>query len=275
MFPNTNFIKSNFAILLLLVVCIVALSGYECITSENIEAVMSLLALGICIAFTFAKSIYNCCTENNVAKSIGFFLLICGFVLGYLQLLHFALFIVSLACVVFFCGIKAMLACVLPFAIWIIGVFNYSHIHIMVSYPMRVLETIISEGILSLIGYDVFALSTSIYVNGKEIVITTACSGIEHLWTLFLLAWISCIVMFKKLYMRAIYFLCIIPLFIVCNAYRVVLSVVGMKFWGEKVLEGNAHFALGLFAIISTMVLFVIVGLLLRKLENGENTNDA
>ena len=48
-----------------------------------------------------------------------------------------------------------------------------------------------------------------------------------------------------------------------------------MKNRGEKVLEGNAHFALGLFAIISTMVLFVIVGLLLRKLENGENTNDA
>ena len=91
MFPNTNFIKSNFAILLLLVVCIVTLSGYECITSGNIEAVMSLWALGVCIAFTFAKSIYNCCTENNVAKSIGFFLLICGFVLGYLQLLHFAL----------------------------------------------------------------------------------------------------------------------------------------------------------------------------------------
>ena len=64
MFPNTNFIKSNFAILLLLVVCIVALSRYECITSENIEAAMSLLALGICIAFTFAKSIYNNAGRN-------------------------------------------------------------------------------------------------------------------------------------------------------------------------------------------------------------------
>ena len=267
MLENIDYKKGNFAILLLFIVCFAIWSGYLCLSSSDVQAVFSLWALGGCIAFTILKNVGNL-HASNVEKFFGFALLLAGCVAGYFQLLHFALFFVSVACVLFFSGTKASLICALPLAIWILGVPNYAYVHIIVSYPMRVLETIIAKGILTFLSFDTTSQGTSLYVENKQIIITTACSGVEHLWTLFLLAWLSAIMMFKQYFLRVIYFLCIIPIFIFCNATRVVLSVVGMKFWGDKILEGDAHFALGLFAIIFTMTLFMGFGLLLRKIED-------
>lgn len=266
-------IKSNagyYAILLLFIAVIALMSCYACFLSSEIETTLSMWALGVCATFTFLSNIREYLAEKSMGKIAGFFLVLCGFIAGYFQLLHLSLFILSLACVLFYCGLKTMLICAFPFAVWILAVPNYSYVHMAVSYPMRILETIISDSILTMLGYDVSLQGTSIFVNGKQIVITTACSGVEHLWTLLVLAWFSTIVMFKKFFMRAIYFLCIIPIFIFCNALRVVISVVGMKFWGDKILEGNAHLGLGMFAIIATMILFVVVGLLLQKLDEGD-----
>ena len=267
MFKTIDYNKGNFAILLLFVASIAVWSGYLCLSSSDIQAVFSLWALGGCVAFTALKNVGNL-HASNLEKFFAFLLLIAGGFAGYFQLLHFALFFVSVAYVLFFCGIKPTFICVLPLAIWILGVPNYSNVHITVSYPMRVLETIIAKGILMLLSFDTTSQGTSLYVENKQIIITTACSGVEHLWTLFLLAWLSAMVMFKQYFLRAIYFLCIIPIFIFCNATRVVLSVVGMKLYGDKILEGDAHFALGLFAIIFTMILFVGFGLFLRKIED-------
>ena len=251
---------------LIFVISVIAITslGYSIAVLKD-ETALSMWALGLVLLFSFVGKIPESINKNQ--RYAGVEMLVVATIFAYYKFPYVAIFEASIAFVLFFFGIKVASYLLAPFFIWLWVIPHYASIHLSISYPMRILETKIVDLILSLLNYDASVVGTSIFVAGKEIIITTACSGIEHLWTLILLAWIASITMFKGCFVRAIFFACIVPIFVFCNALRVVITIVSMSVWGDGVLVGTPHFLYGIGTIVATMFAYILLGVFLKKID--------
>jgi hypothetical protein len=178
-------------------------------------------ALGAVLVLCNFKDILNSIRRKQVQEVFAYIVLAISAVMAYFQCRNVAILLISIAMALFFGGFRVALLTITPFVIWAFVIPNYAQIHLLVSYPMRMLETKIVDILLCCTSIDISVAGTSIFVAGKEIIITTACSGIEHIWTLILLGWIASTMFFQDKFIKALYFALIVPLFIFFNAVRV------------------------------------------------------
>ncbi len=253
----------------MLLVLVVGVALYSLIFTWKVlgdDSAFSLWALGFVLIWTNFKDIMTSIRRKPIQEVWAFTILFLSALVAYFQYNNIAILLVCIATALFFGGFKVVLFTLVPFIIWIFAIPNYAQIHLLVSYPMRILETKIVDVILSYTGYDISVAGTSIFVDGKEIIITTACSGIEHIWTLILLGWIASTIFFQDKLVKGLYFALIVPLFIFFNSVRVVLTIVCMHNWGDSFLTGTPHFIFGISTIIATMLVYVGIGIFFNKI---------
>ena len=178
---------------------------------------------------------------GSLSSAFAFSLLICAFVL-------------------YFSGRNTALHSIVP-TLWCCVFMPYhEEFMLLLSYPLRLSATVLSAWILKLSGIGVIYSGTSLNLQGLNIAITDACSGINQLDAFILIAFISVEILHRKLLWKALHFAFIIPAIIAGNGLRIVLTVLLYKMWGEAVLANSWHTALGYVQIVFALIFFLIIG---------------
>ena len=151
---------------------------------------------------------------------------------------------------------------------------NFTSIMLYGSYPLRMMSTICSAGLMGLFDSRVVFDQTMIYIEDYNIAITDACSGIQQLEAMLLVAYLvirreKCTIAWKILH-----YLFIFPAVIIANAIRIIVTIILFYAFGEAVFNDTPHIALGFFQVILVLALFIVSGWLLPERKNGSEKTD-
>ena len=195
-----------------------------------------------------------------------------------------AWFFLSLGAVSFFCGVRAMLFGAVPlFGCFLVVPFR-EQIVLYLSYPFRMVSTVLSVGFLQMCGMKIENDMTTIRIEGLDIAITDACSGIQQLEAMILVAFWLAMAWRRPFFWKCVHYAFVIPSIILANAIRIILTIVLYKAGFEAVLNNTWHAGLGYAQVAITVALFFLVGCLLPetggevhsgKKEDGKSGKDA
>ncbi len=179
-----------------------------------------------------------------------------------------AWFLLSLGTLSLFCGLKPMLYGFVPLLVCFLAVPFREQIVLYLSYPFRMVSTVLSVGFLQMFGMKIENDMTTICIEGLDIAITDACSGIQQFEVMILVAFWLTMAWKRPFFWRCIHYAFLIPSIIVSNAVRIILTIVLFKAGFDAVLNNTWHEGLGYVQVILTVAFFFLVGCLLP--ENGE-----
>lgn len=181
-----------------------------------------------------------------------------------------AWFLFSLGAVCLFCGFRAMCLGIVP----LLGCFLVTpfreQIVLYLSYPFRMVSTVLSVGFLKMFGMKIANDMTTIHIEGLDLAITDACSGIQQFEAMILVAFWLVMMRPRNFVWRCIHYAFLIPAIILANAVRIVLTIVLYKAGVEAVLNNAWHEGLGYAQIVLAVALFFLVGCLLPEIERPE-----
>ena len=178
-----------------------------------------------------------------------------------------AFFLLALGAVTLFCGVQAMLWGAVPlFGCFLVVPFR-EPIVLYLSYPFRMVSTVLSVGFLQMFGMKIENDMTTIRIEGLDIAITDACSGIQQFEAMILVAFWLVMVWRRPFIWRCVHYAFLVPSIILANAVRIILTIVLFKVGFAAVLNNTWHEGLGYAQVVLAVALFFLVGCLLPESE--------
>ena len=146
-------------------------------------------------------------------------------------------------------------------------------ITLFLSYPLRLLSTGLSVGLLQLFGVDIHARLTTISVGQTQIAITDACSGVSQLGVLLFFAYLLALRLPERQWgQKLVWGAFILPIVVVANTVRLLLTI-GLFFRiGERSFANDIHVGLGYFFVLLSLALLWWSGKLLFPVSPGEKS---
>ena len=176
-----------------------------------------------------------------------------------------AWFFLSLGAVCFFCGVRAMLLALVPLFISFLAVPFREQIVLYLSYPFRMVSTVLSVGFLQIFGMEIHNDMTTIRIEGLDIAITDACSGIQQFEAMILVAFWLVFAWPRTFFWRCAHYLFLIPSIILANSIRIDATILLYKLIGDTALNNTWHIGLGYAQVAVAVFLFFLVGCLLPE----------
>ncbi len=127
--------------------------------------------------------------------------------------------------------------------------------------PLQFLASILSEHLLSALGYSVLREGNILHLPGQTLNVVEACSGLRSLLSLSFLAQAYAYLFDRSAWMRLALGIAIIPIAVVANACRIGLSAM--------VAQVDPEWAHGLYHAITGWAVFIISFLLLLILHRA------
>ena len=178
-----------------------------------------------------------------------------------------AFLFLTLGAVSLFCGVPAMLYAAVPLLGCFLAVPFREPIVLYMSYPFRMVSTVLSVGFLQMFGMSIENDMTTIRIEGLDIAITDACSGIQQFEAMILVAFWLVMVWRRPFVWRCVHYIFLIPSIILANAVRIILTIVLYKAGFVAVLNNSWHEGLGYMQVVLAVALFFLVGCLLPETE--------
>lgn len=164
-------------------------------------------------------------------------------------------------------GVYMMLRLSLPVMILVLVVPSAGFLYLLLSLPLSRVCTILTVGILRLLGVECSFDQAIIYVGEERIAVTAACSGIELLEAMLLLGWLIVHFEQKTLRGRLPHFLSLLPAIVLANTLRLVTVILLSFSIGERAYEDPLHTIFGYGVVILTVLLMLGTGKIIRKWE--------
>ena len=178
-----------------------------------------------------------------------------------------AFLIIIIALILYFNGTKMAISSILP-TLWCCVIMPYhEELMLLFSFPLRLSATVLSGGILNILGSPVVQSGTSLTLPGLNIAITDACSGINQMDAFILIAFIAVQMLHKNTGWKILHFAFIMPALIIGNSLRIVITVLLYKVLGKTVLENTWHVTLGYSQIIFALLIFLAIGFLFNSIQ--------
>lgn len=179
---------------------------------------------------------------------------------GFLKTLPALLFFLAAFC--YWGGLRNTLIFLLPALVCTMILPNRETLALMLSYPLRLLSTILSAGTLRLCGFAIEYHLTSIRLPDSGIAITDACSGIEQLEILLLLGYLLVKMQHTGKIWAFLHYLFILPAVIVVNSFRIIVTILLFHFHGQVAFSDPVHITLGCLLVIAVILLLWFLGYL-------------
>lgn len=185
---------------------------------------------------------------------------------GFANSLPALLFFAALFC--FWSGVRSALVFLLPTLICTMIIPNRDVLALLLSYPLRLLSTIISVEILQIFGLDIEYHLTSIRLPAAAgIAITDACSGIEQLEILLLLGYLLVKIQHQDKRWAFLHYLFILPAVVLVNSARIAVTIMLFYCCGRLAFADSVHFTLGCLLVIAVILLLWSIGSLFPDTE--------
>jgi exosortase D (VPLPA-CTERM-specific) len=134
-----------------------------------------------------------------------------------------------------------------------------------VAFPLKIFVTKVSVLILKMIGIVVMREGNIIMFPALTLEVADACSGIRSLISLLALAVAFAFFLRISPWKRWILICAAVPIAIITNAVRVIVTGILAQYWGAKAAEGFFHEFAGMVVFAVAMVMLVSLGTLLGR----------
>jgi exosortase len=135
------------------------------------------------------------------------------------------------------------------------------------AFPLKLFVTKVSVGFLKTIGIVVLREGNIIMFPATTLEVADACSGIRSLVSLLALGVAYAFFSQTSNAKRWIIIASAVPIAIITNALRVIVTGILAQYWGAKAAEGFFHEFAGLAVFALAMILLVAVGAFLRRFD--------
>lgn len=136
-----------------------------------------------------------------------------------------------------------------------------------VTFPLQLFVTELSAQSLKAIGIPLLKEGNIIYLSSTVLEVADACSGIRSLIALLAIGVIVAFYVHKNSVARSVLVFFCIPIAILANAIRVIMSGVLANLYGSQVVEGFLHSFAGMVTFLIAMVFLVVVSFMLKLVE--------
>ena len=186
-----------------------------------------------------------------------------------------AITLFAIACMLFFHGWKAALWMSPAFIIFCLFVPMREQFILMISYPLRLISTALSVWVLKLLQIDInYHLTTITLKDAAQIVITDACSGIQQLEAMLLIGYLIIHLQPKPFVWSLCHYLFLLPIIILSNSVRIILTILLYKVIGPAVLDNTWHTTLGYCLVFACSILIWYAGLLFPAESSATSTTE-
>ncbi len=138
-------------------------------------------------------------------------------------------------------------------------------IYYATTFPMQALATKITVKTLNIMGMSALQQGNIIHIKGYSLEVAEACSGIRSLVSLLALGAIFAYVSQKRFTAQIILFLSTIPIAVIANVVRVLVTSVMVATVTDQVTEEPLHSIMGMSVFVVAFVLLAILGVILKK----------
>jgi len=160
--------------------------------------------------------------------------------------------------VIFFMGWQMFRALLFPLLFLILMVPIPAIILNQITFPLQILASKLSAGLLPLLGVPVLREGNVIILPAMPLEVAEACSGIRSLLSLLTLAIMYGYLLEKKIGIRVLLAIAAVPIAVAANGLRIVGTGLLVQYWDPDKAEGFFHIFSGwLIFVVSLLMLFV------------------
>ena len=159
---------------------------------------------------------------------------------------------------IFFTGWQMFRALLFPLLFLILMVPIPAIILNQITFPLQILASKLSAGLLPLLGVPVLREGNVIILPAMPLEVAEACSGIRSLLSLLTLAIMYGYLLEKKIGIRVLLAIAAVPIAVAANGLRIVGTGLLVQYWDPDKAEGFFHVFSGwLIFVVSLLMLFV------------------
>jgi exosortase len=138
-------------------------------------------------------------------------------------------------------------------------------IYFALTFPMQLLASKITAGVLGSIGMDVFRQGNILHLpDGSSLEVAESCSGMRSLMSLLALGALFAYMTQKRLAGKVILFISTVPIAVIANVFRVFITALLATTVSAEVTTEPIHSLMGLSVFVVSFVLMLIVGAILK-----------
>lgn len=138
-------------------------------------------------------------------------------------------------------------------------------IYYAATFPMQALATKVAVGALNALGMNAIRQGNIIHITGHTLEVAEACSGIRSLVSLLALGAIYAYTSQKRFIAQALLFLSTIPIAVIGNVFRVLVTSIAVAAVTDQVTEEPLHSIMGLIVFVVAFILLFVFGAILRR----------
>jgi exosortase len=139
-------------------------------------------------------------------------------------------------------------------------------IYFAATFPMQLLASKVTAGVLNTIGMGVVRQGNIIHIQGYSLEVAEACSGMRSVMSLLALGALYAHLTQRRLSAKTILFLSTIPIAVVANVVRVLITSLLAYTVTTAVTDEPLHSLLGLMLFVVAFIQMFIVGAILRRI---------
>jgi exosortase D (VPLPA-CTERM-specific) len=148
-----------------------------------------------------------------------------------------------------------------------LGMFPPPHIIMAnLTLKLQLMASKLGASLIKMLGVPVFLEGNVIHLEYTKLQVVEACSGLNSLISLMVLSLLLAYFYKDHLLKRAVLFLSSIPLAIVLNGSRIMITAVLYKYFGPKVADGFFHSFSGIVIFIVSIPILLLIMNVLQKL---------
>jgi exosortase len=171
--------------------------------------------------------------------------------------------------VLFLAGWEILRAVLFPLAFLLVAIPMPVLIQNQITFPLQLLASRFASRVLELLATPVVREGNVLYLSRSALEVAEACSGIRFLTALIGLALVFGYLAGSAMWIRAVLVMSMVPLAVVSNGLRVVVTGLMSQAYGQQWTEGARHEALGLLVFLVPLLFLAGAQSLLSRLSRG------
>ena len=197
---------------------------------------------------------------------LGLFLFYAGELSAIYTVIQYAFLIALFGVVLSLMGTKAFKVILVPMLILVFMVPLPNFLFNNLSSQLQLISSEIGVAVIRLFDISVFLEGNVIDLGVYKLQVVEACSGLNYLFPLMTLAFISAYFFTGAFWKKAIIFLSSIPITILMNSFRIGVIGVMVEYWGIEMAEGFLHDFEGWAVFMSCIAILIAEMWILAKI---------
>jgi exosortase len=207
----------------------------------------------------------------------GLSLLILGQLGAEIFLSRFSLLIVLTGLTILFCGWIFFRAILFPLAFLVMMIPIPAIVFNQITFPLQILASKVASTILPWLGVPLLREGNVILLPAMSLEVADACSGIRSLMSLATLAVIYGYLMDRRISVRILLALAALPIAVVANSLRVVVTGLLVQYWDPDKAQGFFHEFQGWLMFVASLGMLYLLHSAIQFFwpakSSGENLN--